>query len=127
MSRYIVITLARDEEAFLPTCKKYDYVLRLDADISFEPDFSDLLLTEFASDPRLGIAGPTRYEPKGAEWREIRQPEFHTRGAAKMYSSRCYASIGGLDADIGWDTLDEARAMMIGPSAPVLINCRRRR
>lgn len=101
---------------FLPVevCERYDYILRLDADISFASDFSQLLLGEFSHDPKLGIAGPTLYEPDDSGWREIRQPGFHTRGAAKMYSSSCLASIGGLDGGLGWDTLDEARAMMLG-------------
>jgi len=94
--------------------QQYDYILRLDADISFAADFFQLLLAEFDHDPQLGIAGPTLYEPDSLGWHEIRQPEFHTRGAAKMYSRACFASIGGLDGGLGWDTLDEARAMMLG-------------
>ena len=88
--------------------------MRLDADVSFDAGFTDLLRVEFERDPRLGIASPTLYEPKGSEWHEIRQPEYHTRGPAKMYSIECFNSIGELDGDIGWDTLDEARAMMHG-------------
>ena len=41
-------------------------------------------------------------------------PSFHTRGAAKLYSSACFAAIGGLEAGLGWDTIDEVRAMMLG-------------
>src|ERR1700688_1202947 len=91
---------------FLPAdaCRRYDYILRLDADISFASDFSELLFNEFDRDPELGIAGPTLYEPGDAGWHESRQPEFHTRGAAKMYSAACFGSIGGLDGGLGWDT-----------------------
>ena len=101
---------------FLPreVWERYDYILRLDADISFRSEFVKSLLAEFARDPKLGIAGPTLYEPQGAEWKEIRSPAFHTRGAAKMYSRICFASIGGLENGLGWDTIDEARAMMMG-------------
>ncbi len=101
---------------FLPheACQQYDYILRLDADVSFESGFIDLLLEEFARDPKLGIASPTLWEPKGSEWVEIRQPEYHTRGPAKMYSLACFNAIGELDPDVGWDTLDEARAMLHG-------------
>jgi biofilm PGA synthesis N-glycosyltransferase PgaC len=94
--------------------ESYDYVLRLDADISFASNFCDLLLSEFARDPLLGVAGPTLYEPYSGGWQEIRQPEFHIRGAAKMYSSACLTAIGGLNGELGWDTLDEAHAMMRG-------------
>ena len=102
---------------FLPIAlaTQFDYVLRLDADLTFEPDFAERLLDEFARDDKLGIAGPTLWEPSSDDtWHEIAMPAFHTRGAAKMYSSECFKAIGGLDAEIRWDTLDEARAMMLG-------------
>lgn len=101
---------------FLPreTWKQYDYVLRLDADLSFASDLVELLLDEFVRDPALGIAGAILYEPDRDGWREIRVPQFHTRGAVKMYSAQCFLAIGGLEAGLGWDTVDEAHAMMLG-------------
>lgn len=95
-------------------CGHYDYLLRLDADLTFGEDFVAKLLDEFVRDPELGIAGATLYEPDGSSWREIRTPRFHTRGAVKMYSAACLRAIGGIDAGLGWDTLDEAQAMMLG-------------
>lgn len=91
-----------------------DYIVRLDADLSFAPDFAELLLWEFAADPGLGIAGATLYEPDGGKWREVPSPSFHTRGATKVYSTECFAAIGGLEGGLGWDTIDEVRAMMRG-------------
>jgi len=101
---------------FLPseTWNQYDYVLRLDADLSFASDLVELLLDEFVRDPALGIAGATLYEPDRDGWHEIRVPQFHTRGAVKMYSAQCFQAIGGLEAGLGWDTVDEAHAMMLG-------------
>lgn len=101
---------------FLPrdAWEGYDAILRVDADLSFKPRFAEALLAEFARDPRLGIAGPTLYETRAERWREMRAPSFHTRGAAKMYSCACFGAIGGLEAELGWDTIDEARAMMLG-------------
>ncbi len=96
------------------TTGQYDFILRLDADLSFESDFAELLMAEFDRDPMLGIAGPVLYEQHQGRWQEMRVPAFHTRGAAKMYSSRCFSAIGGLHAGLGWDTVDETRAMMLG-------------
>jgi biofilm PGA synthesis N-glycosyltransferase PgaC len=93
---------------------RYGFILRLDADLAFEPDLMELLLAEFDQDPMLGIAGPALYEQHHHHWREIPVPGFHTRGAAKLYSRQCFAAIGGLEAGLGWDTVDEARAMMLG-------------
>ena len=57
--------------------------------------------------------GPT-HEPNGTEWQEVPAPTFHTRGAAKLYSRACFAAIGGLENGLGWDTIDEVGAMMLG-------------
>jgi glycosyltransferase involved in cell wall biosynthesis len=92
----------------------YDFILRLDADLSFGPQMIEMLMTEFQNDPNLGIAGAVLFEPQGARWREIQHPRFHTRGAVKMYSSKCFSAIGGLQAGIGWDTIDEVQAMLSG-------------
>lgn len=94
--------------------ERYQYVLRIDADITFASDFAESLLCEFADDPELGIAGATLWEPKHGRWHEVVTPAFHTRGAVKLYSAICFAAIGGLDGGLGWDTIDEATAMMLG-------------
>lgn len=101
---------------FLPreSWEDCDAILRLDADLSFDTRFAQLLLAEFCRNPKLGIAGAALYEPDGRGWRETRAPSFHTRGAVKMYSRRCFEAIEGLPAELGWDTLDEVNAMMHG-------------
>ena len=102
---------------FLPrdAWQDVDFIFRLDADLSFATDFVELMLKEFAANPKLGIAGATLYEPNGDRWHEV--PEFnsfHTRGATKMYSSACFDAIEPLEGCEGWDTIDEMRALMSG-------------
>jgi len=101
---------------FLPPerCHNWDYILRLDADLTFGEDFIELLLAEFHRDPMLGVAGPILLEPNGADWREINVPLFHVRGAAKMFTAKCFLAIGGQDGGLGFDTIDELHAMMLG-------------
>ncbi len=102
---------------FLPRqiWRDVDFIFRLDADLSFEPGFVDLAMREFAADPRLGIAGATLYEPSNGGWREVRGTHsFHTRGATKIYSTKCFAMIQPLENCAGWDTIDEMRALMKG-------------
>ena len=62
---------------FLPreTWEGYDAILRLDADLTFKPQFAELLLAEMEKDPRLGIAGPRCTKRKvrdGARFRRHR-------------------------------------------------------
>jgi glycosyltransferase involved in cell wall biosynthesis len=91
-----------------------DYILRLDADISFGPSFAESLLFEFASDPKLGIASGMLYEPDDGGWHEVVSPAFHTHGPAKAYSCACFRAIGGLEEGLGWDTIDDIGASMLG-------------
>lgn len=91
-----------------------DIVFRLDADISFERDFAELLLEEFERDPHLGIASGTLYEPAGGQWREVVAPRFHTRGATKIYSRAYLDAAGSPCSGLGWDTIDEVKAAMLG-------------
>ena len=100
---------------FLPSeTASYDYLLRVDADVSFDSDLVEALLDEFAHDPELGIAGPALFEPSRSAWYEVRAPRFHVPGPLKMYSRKCFAAIGGLEPGLGWDTIDETTALMLG-------------
>ncbi|HVB83099.1 MAG TPA: glycosyltransferase [Candidatus Binataceae bacterium] len=102
---------------FLPrdVWRSVDFIFRLDADLSFEPDFVELILKEFAANPGLGIAGATLYEPAESRWLEVPTiHSFHTRGATKMYSSECFAAVEPLEGCPGWDTIDEMRALKAG-------------
>jgi biofilm PGA synthesis N-glycosyltransferase PgaC len=94
--------------------RNYDFILRLDADLTFAPTLIESLLAEFAKDKTLGVGGAVLYEPRGSQWRRVSSPRFHTRGAVKMYSRTCFEAIGGLQSGVGWDTIDEAHAMMLG-------------
>src|SRR5260370_16886026 len=50
---------------FLPrdAWQHVDFILRLDADLSFEPDFVELMQKKFTKNPKLAIPGALLYEP----------------------------------------------------------------
>jgi glycosyltransferase involved in cell wall biosynthesis len=89
-----------------------DIVVKLDADVAFEPDFFSRILNEFHKRPKLGIASghltihgipePMKYGKTG------------TRGATKCYRISCLKSIGGIVPAISWDTVDNAAARAKG-------------
>ncbi|HZY59345.1 MAG TPA: glycosyltransferase family A protein [Candidatus Binataceae bacterium] len=91
-----------------------DFILRLDADLSFEPDLVELLIAEFGRDPSLGIASPMLAEPQDGQWKDVALRRMHTRGAAKMYSRACFEVVGNLEAGLGWDVIDGAKALRAG-------------
>jgi glycosyltransferase involved in cell wall biosynthesis len=92
----------------------FDFVVKLDADLSFQPDYFESLLRRFDADPALGMAsGKTfllRDGRKTLEWCH----DEHVRGPAKMYSRECFEAIGGLRPVRGWDMIDETTAQMRG-------------
>lgn len=94
--------------------EEYDFFVRLDADITFEPDYFERLFLEFSRNPRLGLASGVCYVWSKKRLIEEKHPRFHTRGALKTYRVGCYQEIGGLERGLGWDTVDEIRANMLG-------------
>jgi glycosyltransferase involved in cell wall biosynthesis len=92
----------------------WDFIVKLDGDLSFPPDYFERCFQEFRENPRLGICGGKIFNlingvPVGEP-----APLFHVRGATKIYGRKCWDQIGGLIAAPGWDTLDEVKANMLG-------------
>jgi biofilm PGA synthesis N-glycosyltransferase PgaC len=99
---------------FYTLTSNYDFLVKLDGDVSFEPNYFECLLQEFCSDPLLGIAGGGVFEsPDGETWK-LHTVREHVRGATKMYRRACFEAIGGLPASMGWDGIDEWKALSLG-------------
>ena len=90
--------------------QKWDFVVKLDGDLSFEPDYFAQCLSRFQKHPRLGIGGGEIYNVVGDRHISEHNPDFHVRGAVKMYRRSCFEDIGGLLRRPGWDTVDEVTA-----------------
>jgi poly-beta-1,6-N-acetyl-D-glucosamine synthase len=91
-----------------------DVVVKLDADLTFEPGFFAGLMAEFAADERLGIAGGTCYEFEAGGWVPRRVTGSRVRGATRAYRRRCLADVLPLEDRPGWDGIDELRATARG-------------
>lgn len=90
----------------------YDVIGNLDADITFEPDYVEFLLTKFADDWRLGVAGTPFVE--GAESYDYRfTSRHHVSGACQLFRRDCFEDIGGYQAiqggGIDWVAVTTAR------------------
>lgn len=94
----------------------WDFVVKLDGDLSFEPDYFARCLREFAIDPKLGVGGGLVCGLVDGQLRvdSAGDPAFHVRGATKIYRRECWAQISPLIKAPGWDTLDEVRANFFG-------------
>jgi glycosyltransferase involved in cell wall biosynthesis len=94
----------------------WDYLVKLDGDLSFAPDYFERCLAQFDADPRLGIGGGAVYQLENGEQRldSVGDPPFHVRGATKIYRRECWLQISPLMCAPGWDTIDEVKANMSG-------------
>jgi glycosyltransferase involved in cell wall biosynthesis len=92
----------------------WDFVVKLDADLSFEADYFERMLRRFAINPRLGMASGKTFLVEGGKKRIEYCHDEHVRGPAKMYRRSVFEAIGGLEAVRGWDMIDETRAQMLG-------------
>lgn len=98
----------------------WSFVVKLDADLSFDPDYFERCFAEFQRHPQLGIAGGGIYHWENGSLKLEPGPAFHVRGATKIYKRECWDRLGGLVAAPGWDTIDEVKANMLGWSTRTL-------
>jgi poly-beta-1,6-N-acetyl-D-glucosamine synthase len=91
-----------------------DVIVKLDADVSFDPGYFSGLLDAFTDDPRLGIASGYCLELENGGWRPKFVTADHVRGATRAYRWECLEEIGPLPEEVGWDGLDELKAAVLG-------------
>jgi glycosyltransferase involved in cell wall biosynthesis len=94
--------------------REYDYVFKLDADVSFEADYFARQFAKFDEDASLGIASGTCYEQADGEWRPYHVARGHVRGATRCYRWACLQDVLPLEERIGWDAVDEIKAQLRG-------------
>jgi len=100
----------------------WDFLVKLDADLSFPPDYFERCFAEFHKDPNLGIGGGGIYHLENGSLRLEPSPAFHVRGATKIYKRECWEMLGGLVVAPGWDTIDEVKANMLGWSTRTFVD-----
>ena len=93
---------------------EFTHVGKLDADVELSPNYFEQLLARFEAESGLGVAGGVLYERGGRGWEPTKVPDYHVRGALKLYSRECFEAIGGIEERLGWDTIDETYARMHG-------------
>jgi biofilm PGA synthesis N-glycosyltransferase PgaC len=96
------------------TVKDFDFIVKLDGDLSFEPDYFEKCFNNFDNDPSLGVGGGVICYVENGQKSFEQNPAFHVRGATKIYRRATWDAIGGFWPAPGWDTMDEVKASMLG-------------
>jgi len=96
------------------TVKDWDFLVKLDGDLTFSPDYFEQCFEKFFQDTKLGIGGGILYQDTDDETTIEKNQDFHVRGATKIYRRACWKGLGGLLVSPGWDTVDELKAHFLG-------------
>ncbi|MEY2486528.1 MAG: poly-beta,6-N-acetyl-D-glucosamine synthase [Verrucomicrobiota bacterium] len=96
--------------------ESWEFLVKLDGDLSFGTDYFEQCLLRFYGDANLGVGGGTICQRVNRQLvvEAPADPAFHVRGATKIYRRDCWHAIGGLIEAPGWDTVDEYKANMLG-------------
>ena len=93
----------------------YDVICKFDGDLIFPKNYLETLASHYVQNPKLGMLSGHCYIQKNNKWiYENIASKVHTRGPLKSYRRACFKDIGGLQASIGWDTVDELIAVYYG-------------
>jgi hypothetical protein len=74
----------------------FEVMGNLDADVSFEPDYMEFVLSKFAADPKLGVAGTPFTEVGGYDsTRDSFEGQNYVAGPCQLFRLSCWREIGG--------------------------------
>lgn len=90
---------------------EYDFIVKLDADLTFTKNYFAKVAKGFREDGKVGICGGYCVVDRNGSKIKERSHEQHLRGAIKAYRKKCFADIGGLRSVLGWDGLDQYMAL----------------
>ena len=74
---------------------KYEAIVSLDGDISFDEDYFSFLLGKLAEDPALGLVGTPFKETSNQSYDYRFVNIEHVSGACQVFRSECFEEIGG--------------------------------
>jgi glycosyltransferase involved in cell wall biosynthesis len=93
----------------------YEVVGNLDSDVSFDPDYCEFLLSRFAEDETLGVAGTIFLENGYSSGSDSFEGQNHVAGGCQLFRKECFKEIGGYVPNkaggIDWIAVTTARMM----------------
>jgi poly-beta-1,6-N-acetyl-D-glucosamine synthase len=91
-----------------------ELVVKLDADVSVDPDYFEGLAAAFTEHPDLGITSGVMVEQRGDTWEEIPLLDDHCMGPTRAYRRTCLEAVLPLEDGYNYASVDETRAHLAG-------------
>ena len=92
----------------------YEYIAKLDGDMSFAPQYLEIMFKAFAADPKLAAVSGKVFRPENGGFVEEWTIEEHVAGQFKLYRWSAFCDIGGFIEEVLWDGIDVHTARMKG-------------
>lgn len=91
----------------------YDFITKLDADLTLPPQYFHEISKAFKSNDKLGIVGGIIVD-RESDFNEKLKKEAFVEGAVKSVRKECFTEIGGFWEVNGWDGIDQHLARYKG-------------
>ena len=92
----------------------YDYIAKLDGDMSFGPRYLEIMFDAFEANPKLAAVSGKVYRPENGGYTEEWTIDEHVAGQFKLYRWTAFCEIGGFVEEVLWDGIDVHTARMKG-------------
>ena len=92
----------------------YDYICKLDLDLSLPPRYFETLIDRMTADPHIATCSGKAYIEKGDRLVEEGHGDDMSLGMTKFYRMKCFKAIGGFVREVMWDGIDCHRCRMKG-------------
>ena len=96
------------------TTTHYEFIAKLDGDMSFGPQYLETMFEAFDADPKLAAVSGKVFRPEGDAFVEEFCIDEHVAGQFKLYRRNAFQDIGGFIEEVLWDGIDVHTARMMG-------------
>ncbi|MCB5364554.1 glycosyltransferase family 2 protein [Pusillimonas sp. CC-YST705] len=96
------------------THQDYQYIAKLDGDMSFGPLYIEHMLSKLQAMPKLASVSGKVYREERGKFIEERHLEEQVAGQFKLYRREAFEDIGGFIEHLAWDGIDIHEARLKG-------------
>ena len=94
--------------------KEYEFLAKLDGDMSFGPKYLEIMFGTLDSTPRLAAVSGKVFRPENGKFVPEWIIDEHVAGQFKLYRRTAFEEIGGFVEEVMWDGIDVHMSRMKG-------------